>query len=184
MVCPICHGDHPDTDSRALAILASTPRRLEKLMSSVSPREAAARPAPGKWSAKEILSHLADTEVVYGFRYRKILAEPGSQLGEFDQEIWAKELHYRKQPLKTIQESFNALRRQNLALIKLMPKSAWSQCASHPEYGTISLREMLVHLATHDRNHAAQIERLTSALGKGTGRTKTARKKKRSRKVK
>ncbi len=176
MVCAICRPDHPETDSRVLSILASTPRRLEKLLSSVGPREAVARPMPGKWLIKEIASHLADTELVYGFRYRRTIAEPGAQLGEFDQEIWAKELLYRKQPLDTIKETFSALRKQNLVLLKLVPKGVWSQHAIHPEYGTISLREMVAHLATHDRNHLSQIERLAAVVDKRSRKKKTPKK--------
>ncbi len=176
MVCAICSQDHPETDSRALSILASTPRRLEKLLSSVGPREAVARPMPRKWSIKEIVSHLADTELVYGFRYRRTIAEPGARLGEFDQDIWAKELLYRKQPLDTIEKAFSALRKQNLVLLKLVPKGAWSQHATHSEYGTISLREMVAHLATHDRNHLSQIERIAAVVDKRSRKKKTAKK--------
>ncbi len=175
-MCAICSLDHPETDSRALSILASTPRRLETLLSSVGPREAVARPMPGKWSIKEIVSHLADTELVYGYRYRRTIAEPGASLGEFDQEIWAKELLYRKQPLDTIKETFSALRKQNLVLLKLVPKGVWSQHASHPEYGTISLREMVAHLATHDRNHLSQIERIAAVVDRRSRKKKTVKK--------
>ena len=175
MLCAICRGDHPETDSRALSILASTPRRLEKLLSSVGPRDAVARPMRGKWSIKEIVSHLTDTELVYGYRYRRTIAEPGARLGEFDQESWAKELLYRRQPLDTMEETFGALRKQNLILLKLVPKGVWSQHASHPEYGTVSLREMVTHMATHDRTHLAQIERLAAVVGKRSKR-KTAKK--------
>ncbi len=176
MVCAICRRDHPETDSRALSILASTPRRLETVLSSVGPREAVARPMPGKWSIKEIASHLADTELVYGFRYRRTIAEPGARLGEFDQEIWAKELLYRKQRLDTIKMAFSALRKQNLELLKLVPKGVWSQHATHPEYGTVSLREMVAHLATHDRNHLSQIERLAAVVDKRSRKKKRAKK--------
>jgi hypothetical protein len=131
---------------------------------------------PGKWSIKEIVSHLADTELVYGYRYRRTIAEPGASLGEFDQEIWAKELLYRKQPLDTIKETFSALRKQNLVLLKLVPKGVWSQHASHPEYGTISLREMVAHLATHDRNHLSQIERIAAVVDRRSRKKKTVKK--------
>jgi len=181
MVCPICRRDHPETDAQALSILTSTPRRLEKIAASMTPREAAARPVPNKWSAKEVIAHLADCEMIYGLRYRKILAEPGAPLAAFDQDVWAKELQYRKQALKPTLQSFLALRRQNLAVLKLAPKGAWTQVAPHPEYGTLSLRELVVHLAHHDRNHAAQVERIATALSKSK-RSKKSTKKKPSRK--
>ena len=183
MGCPICRRDHLETDTRALSILRSTPRRLEKLASSLTPKDAVARPLRGKWSAKEILAHLNDCEIVYGFRYRSIAAEPGTALVAFDQNAWAKELHYRKQSLKTTLESFVTLRKLNLALLKVLPKGAWTQVSPHPEYGTISLREMVVHLAYHDRNHTSQVELIASAFGKA-GRRKKSKKKARPRKKK
>ncbi len=183
MDCPICKREHLETDTRALSILSSTPRRLEKLVSSLSPNNAVARPVRGKWSAKEIIAHLNDCEIIYGFRYRRIAAEPGTPLAAFDQEVWAKELHYRKQPLKLTLESFVALRKHNLALLKVLPKGVWTQVSPHPEYGTISLREMVVHLAYHDRNHTSQVERIASALGNGA-RKKQSKKKAPSRKKK
>lgn len=179
MVCPICRREHPETNTRALSILSSTTRSLVKLTASLSPRDALARPVRGKWSVKEILAHLNDCEIIYGFRYRRIAAEPGTTLAAFDQEVWAKELHYRKQPLQAILDSFVALRKHNLALLKVLPKGVWTQVSPHPEYGTISLRELVVHLAYHDRNHTAQVERIASALGKDAGKKKT-----RSRKTK
>jgi len=177
MVCPICRREHPETNTKALSILRSTPRRLEKLTSSLSPRDALARPVRGKWSVKEILAHLNDCEIIYGFRYRRIAAEPGTPLAAFDQEVWAKELQYRKQPLPAILESFVALRKHNLALLKVLPKGVWAQVSPHPEYGTISLREMVVHLAYHDRNHTAQVERIVSAVEKGLRKKKSKKKK-------
>ncbi|MGH9460000.1 MAG: DinB family protein, partial [Vicinamibacteria bacterium] len=180
MDCPICKRDHPETDARALSILSATPRRLEKLTSTLSPRNAAARPMRGKWSAKEIVAHLNDGEIIYGMRYRRIAADPGAPLPAFDQEVWAKELQYPKQPLKANLESFVALRKQNLALLKVLPKGVWSQVAAHPEYGTLSLRELVVHLAHHDRSHTSQVERIASALG---GNPKKGKSPKKRRKV-
>ena len=180
MVCPICRRDHPETDARALAILSATPRRLQRLTSSLSPRSSGARPVRDKWSTKEIIAHLNDCELIYGLRYRGLAADPGAPLAAFDQDVWAKELQYRKQPLKVGLDSFVALRKQNIALLKRLPKGVWTQVSPHPEYGTLSLRELVVHLAHHDRNHTAQVERITSALeraGKKNKSTKKRRKK-------
>jgi DinB superfamily len=175
MACPLCQREHPETVAKALSILASTPRRLERLASTMSPRATAARPMRDKWSAKEILAHLTDGEIVYAFRYRKLVAEPGAQLAAFDEKAWANELLYRKRPLKTLLENFSALRKQNLALLKLLPRSAWSMASPHPEYGALSLRELVVHLAYHDRNHAQQVERIAKALGGGKRKKKSAK---------
>ena len=160
MSCPMCHREHSYTVPEAVANMASTPKKLEGLTSSSSPKRVGKRPAPDKWSAKEVISHLADCELVYGLRYRKILAEPGAALVAFDQDAWAKGLNYGGQALKNSLAGFSALRGGHIALFKSLPASAWDQGGQHPEYGTLTLRQLVVHLADHDKNHVAQVERL------------------------
>ena len=172
MSCPMCHKEHTYSIAEALSGLAATPRRLEKLAKAFTPKRASARPAPGKWSAKEVINHLGDGEIVYGFRYRKILAEPGSPLVAFDQERWADGVGYGKLPLKTSLESFAALRRQNLAILKLQPAEAWNRVGVHPEYGSLTLRQLVTHLVYHDRNHLSQIEGLAARPARKTTKKK------------
>ncbi len=160
MSCPMCQKNHPYTVDQALASLASTARRIERLSAGLSPKRAAARPAPGKWSVKEIVKHLADCELVYGVRYRAIVAEPGTALIAFDQEAWAKNLGYREQPLKSAVAALKTLRENNLALLRTVPKAAWKKSGKHQSYGMLTLRQLIVHMTDHDRNHVAQIERL------------------------
>lgn len=177
MSCPMCHKEHPHSIDQALAGMAATPRRLAQLAERLGPRKAASRPIPDKWSAKEIITHLADCEVVYGFRYRKILAEPGTELVAFDQDRWAEGLRYREQPVARTLASFTALRGQHLSLFRLLPPEAWDRTGKHPEYGPLSLRQLVVHLVDHDRNHTAQVERLAGALrGSNTKKKPKARK--------
>jgi hypothetical protein len=166
MSCPICQKEHTYTISEALAVLSSTPRKLERACAGLSPKRAAVRPAPDKWSPKEIICHLSDCELVYGFRYRKILAEPGATLVAFDQNAWADGLCYRDQPLKNALASFSALRTGHVALFKSLPEEAWDKGAVHAEYGQLTLRQLTFHLADHDRNHTAQVERLCPPLPK------------------
>jgi len=172
MSCPMCHKEHTYSIPEALTGLAATPRRLEKLAKGFTPRRAGARPVPGKWSAKEIINHLGDCEVVYGFRYRKILAEPGAPLAAFDQERWAEGVGYQKLPLKTSLVSFSALRSQNLAILKLQPAEAWDRAGTHPEYGSLSLRQLVTHLVYHDGNHLSQIEGLAAPPARKTTKKK------------
>ncbi len=160
MSCRLCNKDHGYTVGQALASLASTPRRIERMTKGLSPKRVGTRPAPDKWSIREIVSHLADCELVYGMRYRKIIAEPGSALVPFDQNAWAKNLEYGKQPLKSAIEAFRVLRAGNLALLKTASKAAWKNAGQHPEYGKLTLGQLVTHIADHDRNHVAQIERL------------------------
>lgn len=162
MSCPICHKQHPRATSELLARLAGVPKRLERLASGLSPRQAAFRPEPGKWSAKEIVCHLADCELVYGFRYRKILSESDAVLVPFDQDAWASSLRYQELPLKSSLSAFAALRHAHVGLFKMLPAEAWEKSGQHPEYGTLTLKELAGHLADHDQNHIVQLENLRS----------------------
>lgn len=160
MPCPICQKEHPYTIPEAVNMLAAAPRRLEKLALAMSPRRAAAKPAPDKWSAKEIVCHLADCEVAYGFRYRKIISEPEPVLAPFDQEAWAKNLQYQVQPLKSALATFSALRNANVSLFRSLPPESWGKTGQHQQYGALTLGQIVTHLVQHDLNHIAQVERL------------------------
>jgi uncharacterized damage-inducible protein DinB len=157
MSCPICNKKHPYTIEQALTNLGATGRRLEKLVQELTARQAAARPAPDKWSTKEIICHLADCELVYGLRYRLILAEPVANLGSFDQDAWADRL-YRDRKLQDALATFKVLRAGNLALLKAQSRSSWNKSGRHPDYGKMTLRQIVVHLVDHDKNHVAQVE--------------------------
>ncbi len=160
MSCPLCKKVHDYPIGDALKRLAATGRRLEKLFSKPTAKRISARPAPGKWSPKEILCHLTDCEIVYGLRYRKIVSEPGGALVAFDQEAWARSLNYREQPVKQAMGTFKVIRDGNLNLLKSLPKSAWNKAGKHPDYGPLTLRQIVIHIADHDKNHLAQMERL------------------------
>ena len=156
MPCPFCNKDHEYTFEAALKSLSATPRKLERLSRGLTGKRADAKPARGKWSAREILCHLADCEVAYGFRYRKILAEENVTLTPFDQDAWAKRF-YRKGTLKDSLAVFKALRTAHIALLKSVSRADRAKAGMHPHYGTLTLQQIVVHLADHDRNHVAQI---------------------------
>jgi hypothetical protein len=73
---------------------AGTAKKLERLIKGVPASKLAKRPAPGKWSVGEILAHLADCEIVVGWRMRQILGAPGTPIQAFDQDAWAAACHY------------------------------------------------------------------------------------------
>src|ERR1700683_5027717 len=103
-------------DGRTLdAILASTSNEIANCLEAMGPK-AGTRPAPGKWNAAEIVCHLADCELVFGFRLRQTLAEDGPTIEPFDQDKWAKT--YKGVPASLALETFTELRQWNLRLIK------------------------------------------------------------------
>lgn len=111
--------------------------------------------APGKWSPREVLAHLADTEMVMGFRLRQLVAAPGIELQPFDQDAWAR--RYAKLDPTLAAEAFAALRAWNLALIAGFSLEDWLAEAYHPERGFESADLMIRMMAGHDINHLAQL---------------------------
>lgn len=148
----------------AMRLQAATAARLRRAMADLSRTALAWRPAPGKWSITEIVCHLADVEVVNGWRYRMILAQPGSPLTAFDQERWADETAYRRQNPALALEAFTALRRRHVALMRATPRSAWTRFGVHEERGRLSFHDLVDWIAAHDLNHLAQVARLRRLL--------------------
>ncbi len=154
-------------DSRPVPeIIASTPATLESLAEAIGPDHIAAPPAPGKWTPAEILCHLADCEVAFGFRLRQTLAENHHVLQPFDQEMWAATYHgvTARQALA----AFSAMREWNLILIRNTPQSAAQKPVTHPERGAMTFSTIIETMAGHDLNHIAQLQKLVpTALTKG-----------------
>ena len=114
-------------------------------------------PAPGKWTARQITCHVADSEAVAAVRYRMIAAQPGSVLSAFDQEKWESQLLYAHQSAEEALAAFSAMRLHNLNMLRGLPLEAWSLTATHEERGEHTLYRMVEHNATHVENHAGQV---------------------------
>jgi hypothetical protein len=139
---------------------SATPKKLERLLKRTPASKLRKRPAPEKWSVVEILAHLADTEIVVGWRVRSILGAPGTPIQAFDQDVWAAAGKYAKRdPRKSI-EQFRAVREANLALYKSLSPEQWKHFGLHAERGEESLQRILHMMAGHDTNHILQIERI------------------------
>jgi hypothetical protein len=139
---------------------SATPKKLQTLVKRAPASKLRKRPAPDKWSVVEILAHLADTEIVVGWRIRSILGAPGTPIQAFDQDAWAAAGNYAKRdPLKSI-EQFRAVRDANLALYKSLRPEQWKHFGMHAERGEENLQRILHMMAGHDINHLSQIERI------------------------
>src|ERR1019366_7903359 len=101
-----------------MKVQAATSKKLERLIRGVSLSKLRKRPAPDKWSVVEILAHLADTEIVGGFRIRMIPGAPGTPTAGFNQDAWVTSGHYDKRDPRKSLEKFRTFREANLALFK------------------------------------------------------------------
>jgi len=126
-------------------------------VSTASLRE---RPEPDRWSVSEILAHLADGEIVGGFRMRFILGSPGASILGFDQDQWVVTGHYDERDPRKSLEQFRVLREVNLALLDSLEPEQWQNFGIHSERGQESIADIVRMFAGHDINHLKQIEKL------------------------
>jgi hypothetical protein len=141
-----------------LAVQAATAKKLERLIKGVPTSKLRKRPAPDKWSVAEILAHLADAEIVAGFRMRLILGSPGTPVAAFDQDAWVTSGHYAKRDPRKSVEQFRAVREANLALLKSLTPEQWKHYGVHSERGQESMEHIVRMFAGHDVNHLRQME--------------------------
>jgi len=142
-------------------IIGSTADAIAETLRTIGPEKAGARPAPGKWSAAEIVCHLADCEIVFAFRLSQTLAEDGPAIQPFDQDKWA--ARYAGIPATEALESFRALRAWNLRMIREALPAAAERKMTHPERGTMTFQAVVETMAGHDLNHLGQLKRIAAA---------------------
>ncbi|MGA2714072.1 MAG: DinB family protein [Bryobacteraceae bacterium] len=141
-----------------LEVIRSTPGRLEESVKGPTSETLNRVPAPGKWSIRHILCHLADSEVVFAFRLRQALAEDYHVIQPFDQDRWAATYaHYEAHAALAV---FSAVRLWNLALIAGLGPEAFAKKLNHPERGDTTLQVVVETMAGHDLNHLRQIDAL------------------------
>jgi hypothetical protein len=143
---------------------AAAPAKLAGLLTDITTAKARERPSLEKWSIAEIVAHLADTELVGGYRIRAILGDPGGQIMAFDQDAWVTALHYDQRDLGTSLEQYRVLREANLALLKALSPEQWKLHGIHSERGVETVETIVRMFAGHDLNHFQQIE-LILAVG-------------------
>ena len=141
-------------------VLAATPARLTELAERFGESDWNRSYAPGKWPARTVLAHLADTELGLGFRYRQAVSvppgDPPHAVQPFDHDAWAAR-SARADPYVAL-EAFRALRAWNLALFAGFSLDDWTAEVFHHERGFESVDTMVRFLAGHDLNHLEQLE--------------------------
>jgi hypothetical protein len=138
------------------AVIASTPKQLQWLIETIGPARVEDPPAPGKWSAREIVCHLADTELTFAFRLRQTLAEDHHVIQPFDQDKWA--ATYGAYDCGAALAVFSSVRNWNIALIQKVTPAALDKPVRHPERGEMTFAVLIQTMAGHDLNHLRQIE--------------------------
>jgi uncharacterized damage-inducible protein DinB len=158
-------GAAPADVSPALELLALLGPRLDVLLYGLGDRQLRLPEAPGRWSALQVVQHLADTELVYAHRVRLALTEDRPTLPRFAQERWAERLRYDDARLPEVLGQLRSLRARNLRLFRALDAADLSRVAVHDSRGPETVATMIRHLARHDAKHCAQLARIRSALG-------------------
>ena len=123
-----------------------------------------AHPIPGKWSAREVVQHLADSEMNSAIRLRKLLTEDDAQIQGYDQEDYAARLRYNERDIAPALDALRGARATTAQLLDAMTDADWSRAGTHSESGRYTAEDWLRIYAAHAHNHAAQIRRLRDAI--------------------
>ena len=141
-------------------VLESTADRIERLIAGRSADQLRRAPAPGKWSVAGIVAHLADSEIVLGYRVRMILASPGTAIQAFNQDEWVRTQHSERSDARDSLALFRPIRVATVRLLRSLNDEELDRFGIHAERGQESVRHLTRMYAGHDRNHLAQIEAL------------------------
>jgi len=143
-------------------------REVSAAVEGATDAELDRRPAPGKWTAREIIHHLADSEMTSAVRLRLLVAEENTPIRPYDQELFARTLHYDR-PIVASMRAFQSARESTGELLDRLTEAQWAKVGSHPEHKQYSVEKWLEIYAAHAHNHAEQIRR---AVGKEEGKRK------------
>ncbi len=142
----------------AHAVIANTPGELAQLVQGVPEQRLEQHRAPGKWSIRDIICHLADTELTFAVRLRQTLAEAHHHIQPYDQNDWAA-LSSHQSTTESL-AAFTAIRRWNVLFLKSVAANAMDKQVTHPERGMMTFRDIVETMGGHDINHLRQIEGL------------------------
>ncbi len=147
-----------------MQVLATTPSRIGGAIAGRSDDDLRWTPAADRWSIAAIVTHLADAEIVAGYRLRMILANSGTPIQPFDQNQWASAFNYPAQDAFSSLTTFNAVRTSTLRLLDGIDETKLDYYGMHAERGQETVRHLIRLYAGHDLNHLKQIERLIEML--------------------
>ena len=144
-----------------------SPKEIAAAVSGLSEQILRYKPSPDKWCVLEILGHLADVEIVYGYRLRQMLADTKPVIAPLDQDAWARNLNYLDSPPSELVAFYGLGRHHNLRLLRNLKTSDLSKSAFHPEMQQeMNVADLVERMGGHGATHLQQIEKLKAAAGK------------------
>jgi hypothetical protein len=155
----------PEERDQLIAQYKDGYRAVAEALLKATPEELDARPGPGKWSAREIVHHLADGEMTAAVRFRLLLAEDRPAIQGYDQDRFAGRLHYER-PHEASLELLRAARASTAELMGCLSEADWLREGTHSEMGRFGLDTWLKIYGPHAHRHADQIRVARSAAVK------------------
>jgi len=131
-------------------------RVVAEALASATAEDLDARPAPGKWTAREVVHHLADSEMTSAIRLRLLLAVDNPAILGYDQDDFARRLYYDR-PIEASLDAFKASRRTTAEILDCMSEDDWRREGTHTEHGRYTIDRWLEIYSTHAHKHAEQI---------------------------
>ena len=129
-----------------------------KALDGITEAELDRRPAPGKWTAREIVHHLADSEMTSAIRLRRLIAEDNPVIVGYDQEEFARRLRYDR-PIAASLGALKAARETTCEILDRLTEAEWQRTGTHSESGPYSVQLWLEIYGVHAHDHADQIRR-------------------------
>jgi hypothetical protein len=154
----------PDERQALIERYADGYEEVLRSIEGLTEEEMSARPLAGKWTAREIVQHLGDSEMASAIRLRKLLTEDHAQIQGYDEAAYAVRLRYNERPIAPALEAFRGARATTAQILAHMTEGDWARAGTHSEHGRYTAEDWLRIYAAHAHNHAAQIRRLRDAL--------------------
>jgi len=144
--------------------LRTFPPRLAAAVAGISEADLRRPESEGRWSIADVVAHLGDLELIYAVRIRTIIAGATVTLPALAQDAWVQRVH-RGEPLPELLDQFASHRRMNVTLGERLDDEELSRSGTHPDYGTLTVRDAFGRMDRHEEKHLAQIERIKRGLG-------------------
>jgi hypothetical protein len=139
------------------------PRVFTDAVDGITEQELDAQPGPGEWTARQVVHHMADSEMTSAIRLRRLLAEDEPTIAGYDEEEFARRLYYAERPIKASLEAMQAARESTAEILDLLTDEQWARRGHHSESGTYGVETWLDIYAVHAHDHADQIRRCREA---------------------
>lgn len=153
-------------DREQIDIFEDAGRKLKQAIRGLDASDLDAVPVAGKWSIRQVVVHLADTDLVLAERMKRVIAEEKPRLLAFDENLWVKNLHYELQSADDAADLLEMNRRLMANVFRLLPKEAFARVGIHSEAGEMSLAQLAEKSISHFEHHLKFLYAKREKLGK------------------